>query len=61
MKIVSTSNFDNETYCEWLVCEHVNEHYGEKIVALLNHTEGQYSPDYFRLKEDDYELYKWRP
>ena len=59
MKIIGSSNFDDEMVSDLLVCENVNEHFGEKIVKLLNDKGDDYSTYYFKLKPDDYKLYEF--
>ena len=62
MKIVGTSNFDRDTINDILVCENVQEPWGEFIVrALNNQFGGELATYYFRMKPDDYVLYKWEP
>ena len=61
MKIICVDNFDRETVNDSLVAENVNACYGKYIVALLNEHEGQHSPNFYRLVEDDHTLYKWKP
>jgi len=41
MKIISKSNFDNEFVNDVLVCDNVNQYFGQKIVDLLNSPVGQ--------------------
>lgn len=61
MKVICVDNFDREFVSDTLVCENTNECYGKMIVELLNQSAGAESPRYYRLVEDDYKLYKFRP
>jgi len=62
MKIIKVSNFDHETVDDILICENLGLIYGHKIVNHLNDTEsGETSRYYFRLVDDDYELYRFQP
>lgn len=59
MKIVRTDNYARETVDEYFVCENVNRGYGELIVTLLKEDPNRNPESWFKLVEDDYELYKW--
>lgn len=60
MKIICKDNFDRESVNDTLVCENVSEYYGEIIVDFLNaKLSGDYSPNFYRLVDDEYELYRW--
>ena len=61
MKIIAVDNFDNESVSDHLVCENVNEHYGNLIVKFLNSEGDNYSPYFYRLVSDDHKLYIWEP
>ncbi len=62
MKIICKDNFDRESFSDSLVCEKISEYYGEIVVNFLNaNLSGDYSPNFYRLVDDDYELYKWEP
>lgn len=62
MKIISIDNFDRESVSDKLICENVSKHYGEIIVDLLNENySGENSLSYYKLVEDDYVLYEFRP
>lgn len=62
MKIVCKSNYDLESVSDRLVAENVNEHYGKFLVEQLNNRySGDQSPDFFKLVDDDYVLYKFEP
>ena len=58
MKIICTDNFDRETISDKLVCENVNEYYGNLIVDFLNDKlSGDHSDDFYKLVEDGHKLY----
>lgn len=58
MKIIRIDNFGRESVSDKLIASNVIEYYGEIMVNELNlRFSGDYSDDYFRLVEDDYELY----
>jgi hypothetical protein len=61
MKVVGVSNFCDETISDILVCSEVNNYYGQRIVEMLNFEVNDYSRYYYKLKNDDYELYVWEP
>jgi hypothetical protein len=61
MKIIETSNFDLDYVDDVLICENVNNYYGSLIVDFLNKDITSSSPNYYMLKEDNYELHKWEP
>jgi hypothetical protein len=61
MKLIWTDNFNRETVSEHLVADHVRE--AEKLILLnaLRATCSANGPDWYKLVEDDYELYKFEP
>lgn len=63
MKIVRIDNFDREGpgYDDKLIAENVHEHYGKKIVNLLNNGEHRESSDFYTLQEDEYKLKEFQP
>jgi hypothetical protein len=61
MKIIATDNFSRDYVSDYLVCENVNEGYGNMIVDILNRRNGDDGPRYYRLVPNDHELYKWEP
>jgi len=62
MKIIKTDNFDRDCISDVLIAENVNEYYGKFITGVLNKKySGEHSPDFYRLVQDDYKLYKWEP
>lgn len=60
MKIVATSNFDEETYCERVIVAHVHPFIGKIYTDQLNERWRKKSefeiepPTYYRLFPDDY-------
>lgn len=62
MKIVCTDNFARDSISDSLVAENVSEFYAETIVAALNQKfGGEHSQDYFVVRPDDYEPYRFEP
>lgn len=62
MKIVCIDNFNRDEVDDVLICENIDKHYGLMIVAYLNERlSGNESPIYFKLENDDYELYIFKP
>ena len=63
MKIIRIDNFDRETVSDVLVANRVPKHYADTMVEALNKefSPGDYSQDFFRVVEDDYKLYKFKP
>lgn len=63
MKIISTDNFQRDYKSDSLVCENVSEYYGEMIVKFLNkkNEDDEHNPNFYRLVENDYKLYKFEP
>jgi len=62
MKIIIVDNFGRESSSDTLMAEIVNKYWGEKIVCFLNNKfSGDDAPYYFRLVEDDHELYIFEP
>ena len=64
MKIIKVDNFDGEgpNSNDVVIAEHVHEGYGPEILEfLIKKYSGDYSPDWFRLVEDDYKLKKFEP
>ena len=58
MKIVGTSNFNEETFSEFF-----KEHKGSKKVLqqICNGLNHDLSTVFYKVVKDDYELYKWEP
>lgn len=47
MKIIGTSNYDLDTVSDILICDNVNEYFGNKIVKFLIDTECSEESTYF--------------
>lgn len=58
MKIISVDNFGRESVADKLIAENVSEYWGKYIVIMLNEKQHDDSPNYFKLVDDDYIL--WR-
>lgn len=58
MKIIKIDNFGRESVADKLIAENVRGYWSGLIVELLNNYEGADSPNFFKLVEDDYVL--WR-
>ena len=61
MKVVRTSNFDDEMYTEAVVAEGLTESEARDKAAQLNSTGGLMSPDYYVVKPDDYKPHEFEP
>lgn len=61
MKIIRQDNFNREMVSEVFVAQQLSVWYADLIVELLNSKESVNSPDYYKVVEDDYELYEWEP
>jgi len=61
MKIVAISNLGDETVSHVLVASGLSKHYANKIVELLNRSEGMYSPLYYKAVANDHKLNKFEP
>ena len=62
MKIIITDNFDRESEDDHLLCDSVSEYYGKLIVEFLIDSHcSDYSPNFYKLVEDDYKLYTFEP
>ena len=60
MKIIQVDNFGRDNISDKLIAENVNEYYGRFMVDKLNEKYNRVCPDkYYKLVEDDYELYKF--
>lgn len=58
MKIIKVDNFGREYIADKLIAENVDSVWDNHIINFLNDAEGEDSPNYFMLVEDDYNL--WR-
>lgn len=61
MKIVAKSNFDDETFCEYIIAENVSVFYGELIERLLINDMRENDNSIATLVEDDYVPFVWEP
>jgi hypothetical protein len=58
VKIVLASNFNEDLYAERIVAENLNEYWAKKLTTAWNDKfTREYSKDYLKVVEDDYELY----
>lgn len=60
MKIIGTSNFDNNAVCDILICENIKSEFKELIVDFLN-SGSNHNFYFFKTVEDDYKLHKFEP
>lgn len=61
MKVIGISNFDNESVDDILICETINEYYGNKVKDLLINDMSEHDKYYYKLVKDDYKLYEFQP
>lgn len=62
MKIIGKSNFDNEMVNDILICENIRKPFGEPIIKFLNESFcNDHSVYYYKLVEDYYKLYIFKP
>lgn len=63
MKIVCTDNFNRDHVSEYAVAENItSEAYAATMADALNaRFGGENSQDYYVVKPDDYQPYKWKP
>ena len=61
MKIISVDNFDRELYSDQLVCENISKYHGIKFLKLLNDETSESSQWFYKLVEDDYKLFVFKP
>ena len=61
MKVVRTSNFDDENYNEVVVAEGLTESEAKDKAAQLNSRGGLMSPDYYVVAPDNYTPRKFKP
>lgn len=58
MKIVCVDNFNRDYVSDKVIANNVSEYYGKEIVKFLNNKfGGKHSPYFFRMVEEEYELY----
>ena len=62
MKIIAKSNFDDESFSEYTICEKLSDHWADIIWSYISdkYTTAS-SEEYFKIVPDDYELYKFDP
>ena len=62
MKIICVDNFNREIVDDKLIADNLCGFYGRDIVDFLNDKfSGDNSPDFYRLVDDDYELFTLEP
>lgn len=61
MKLIAKSNFDLEGVDDILIAENVHPSFGKYIVNLLIKNMREDDTYFYKLVEDDYELYKFEP
>ncbi len=54
MKIVATSNFNLDNYCEYIICDNVNSYWGKLIEEFLQSKVTERDSCWPVLKPDDY-------
>lgn len=60
-KIVIIDNFNRDSVSDRLHSEGHTEEDAKTLCEQLNAREGSHSPNYYVVKPDDYQLYKWEP
>jgi hypothetical protein len=61
MKIVAKSNYNLDSFSEYVIAEGLNSYYGKLIEKLLQDKTTDYDSAWPVLVDDDYELFKWEP
>jgi len=61
MKIVATSNYNLDDYCEYIIAEGLNSYYGKLICDFLQSQVRDGDSAWPVLKEDDYVPFVWEP
>jgi len=61
MKIIAVDNFDREAVSDTLVATGLNKYYGELFIRCLLGRMHEHDETYYRLVEDDHELYVFEP
>ena len=58
MKIIRMDNYNRELYDDVLIAKNISKMYGEKITDLFN-TDNKDDNWFYKLVEDNYELFKF--
>lgn len=61
MKIIATDNLNRDNVSDFLVCENINEVYGQQFVDLYNKQYAEHTGKFLMLVPDDHKLYVWEP
>jgi molybdate-binding protein len=61
MKIIKVDSYNRETYSDVLIAENVHAGYGKIIVDLLNNNARRSDSDFFKLVDDNYKLFEFKP
>lgn len=62
MKIIQVDNFNRESISDALIAENVSEYHGKIITNfLIEKLSGNDSHMFFRLVENDFKLYEFKP
>lgn len=61
MKVIGTSNFDDELVSEFFVCSTPNKAMAQEIAEALNLFNGGEHKYFYKSVEDDHKLYKYEP
>lgn len=62
MKIIGVDNFDRDYVSDILVCEKIHESYATAVCEALNEKfGGPYATRFFKVVNDDHELYEGKP
>lgn len=60
MKIIGTSNFDDDTVSDILICENIQQGYDKIIISLLN-SRSDNQAYFFKVVDNNFKLYKFEP
>lgn len=58
MRIVGTSNFNREDFSEFFTEDNGTQ---EELQSICDGKNSDYSSIFFKVVDDDFELYKWEP
>ena len=62
MKIICVDNFDIETISDRVIATNVSsKRLGEIMIKALNDREPETSVNFYKLVEDDYKLFEFKP